>query len=553
MIQENLKEEIKNRLKLSDVISKKISLKRKGENRFVALCPFHNEKTPSFNVQDDKGFYHCFGCGKHGDIFNFVMEIDNLDFKEAIKYLSEQAGISINNVTIRRNVKLLKILQEAKLFFINTLSTDEGILARKYLIKRKINNALCKDFDIGYAPPRHSKMGLINHLVKKGFSFDEIVKSGLGKKKNDAVHGYFYERLIIPIHSKEGNVVAFGGRVISEGNPKYLNSPENEVFSKRNIVFGINNVNKNNRLKDSVILCEGYMDVISLKRNGFSALACLGTSATDYQLEQIINLYDKIFVVFDGDEAGKNATLRVFDKILALLKLGKIFKFVFLPNNLDPEEFIDQEGLLAFEKKLEQAYSVTDIIWLMGMKIKKDEQPETIAKVWDFLRKKVNLINNNNLKLAVKDELEKRIRKFRLEHKEIQYNSNNYRKLNLKLPFFGLDIRFKAILLLIVYYPSMFFEMQKKIEETNFVNLKFNKIKEEILKIFLLTPNITSKELIKELQNKGFSDQLDNFDFEIIFSRFLINKDELNKEKCKNLLNELLDMIKKTQTSNVKV
>jgi hypothetical protein len=163
------------------------------------------------------------------------------------------------------------------------------------------------------------------------------------------------------------------------------------------------------------------------------------------------------------------------------------------------------------------------------------------------------LINNNNLKLAVKDELEKRIRKFRLEHKEIKYNSNNYRKLNLKLPFFGLDIRFKAILLLIVYYPSMFFEMQKKIEETNFVNLKFNKIKEEILKIFLLTPNITSKELIKELQNKGFSDQLDNFDFEIIFSRFLINKDELNKEKCKNLLNELLDMIKKTQTSNVKV
>ena len=144
MIQENIKEEIKARLKLSDIISKKISLKKKGENRFLALCPFHNEKTPSFNVQDDKGFYHCFGCGKHGDIFNFVMEFDNLEFKEAMKFLSEQAGISITNTTHKKNVKLLKILEEAKLFFVNTLYGDEGIAARKYLIKRKINDDLCK-------------------------------------------------------------------------------------------------------------------------------------------------------------------------------------------------------------------------------------------------------------------------------------------------------------------------------------------------------------------------------------------------------------------------
>ena len=548
MIQENIKEEIKNRLKLSDIVSKKISLKKKGENRFLALCPFHNEKTPSFNVQDDKGFFHCFGCGKHGDIFNFVMEIDNLDFKEAIKYLAEQAGISITNSTYKKNVKLLKILEEANLFFINSLYSDEGAAARKYLIKRKINDDLCKEFLIGYAPQRNSKTGLIDHLIKKGISYDEIIKSGLGKKKDGLVHGYFYGRLIIPIISKAGNVVGFGGRLLGEGNPKYLNSPENEVFSKRNTVFGLHNINKKKMDKDMVILCEGYMDVISLKRNGFSALACLGTSATDYQIEQIINLYDKVFVVFDGDEAGKNATLRVFDKILTLLKLGKIFKFVFLPKNLDPEEFIDQEGVLSFEKKLEQAYSVTDIIWLMGMKIKKDEQPETIARVWDFLRKKVNLIKNSNLKLAVKDELEKRIRKLRLENKVIPYYSDYNKKVHLKLPSFGLDLRFKAILLLIVYYPDLFLELQKKIEETIFVHIKFNQIKEEILKIFLLTPNITSKELIKELQNKGFSNQLDNFDFEKIFSRLLISRDELNKEKCKNLLNELLDMVKKNKT-----
>ncbi len=550
MIQENLKEEIKKRLKLSEVISKKISLVKKGENRFIALCPFHNEKTPSFNVQDDKGFFHCFGCGKHGDVFNFIMEIDNLDFKEALVYLSDQAGIIINNNFQRKNIKLLNILDEAKNFFINCLNNSEGLQARKYLSERNIDSDLSIEFNLGFAPKKNSELSLTNFLLKSGFSENEIIKSGLGKKVNNIIVEYFYSRLIIPIFSKEGNVIAFGGRVLGDNNPKYLNSPENEVFKKRNTVFGLNNLNKNKNPNNQILLCEGYMDVISLKKNGFSAVACLGTSATDYQIQQIINLYNNVFVVFDGDEAGKNATLRVFDKILTLLELGKIFKFVFLPDNLDPEEYINKEGVSSFKKKLTEAYSVTDIIWFLGMKIKKDNQPETIAKVWDFYRNKVNLIKNTNLRLAVRDELEKRIKKFRFTHKKSSYDFEYDKKINIKLPATGKDLRFKAILLLIVLYPELFSELQKKIEEINFLNPKLNKIKQEMLKILLLSPNITSNKLINNLQEMGYSDYLDNFNFKNILSRFLINENQLDKLKCKNLLNELLDMLENNKNTN---
>ena len=547
MFQENLKDEIKNRLKISEIISKKISLNKKGENRFLGLCPFHNEKTPSFNVQDDKGFYHCFGCGKHGDIFNFIMEIDNLDFKEALKYLSTQAGISATNSTNSNNFKLLKVLEEAKNFFIDRFYEKEGLFARKYLNKRNIDDSLCKEFSIGYAPIKDSKPNLIEYLSNKGYSNDDITRSGLAKKKYEKFFGYFHNRIIVPIILKNGNVVGFGGRVIDDGNPKYLNSPENEIFRKRNLLFGTCNLKKTQISKEGLILSEGYMDVISLYKHGFCAVASLGTSVSENQIEQILNLSDKIFVVFDGDQAGKNATLRVFDKILPLLKLGKLFKFVFLPVNMDPEEFIDKEGAEAFRKKLIEGYSVADMIWLMGLKIKKDDQPETIAKVWDFIRNKVRLISNHNLKIAIRDELEKRINQLRFKNKGLIFNSKKNNKLNLKLPNVGLELRYKSILLFIIYSPELFFLLERQLQELKFNNIKYENIKQEILKILFTTPNISSIDLINQLQIKGYSEYLDNFNFKNLFSRFLINEKEINTEKCKVLLEELIFMLKKSK------
>ena len=182
MFQENIKEEIKNRVKVSEIISKKVQLKSKGENRFVALCPFHSEKTPSFHVHDEKGFYHCFGCGKHGDIFSFIMEYENLNFKETLNYLAKYAGISIVNKINDETTRIFKILECAKNYFQDRFYDKDGENVRKYLHKRGIHLDLCKKFSIGYAPSRETKPSLIDFLTEKGFSNEEIIDSGLVKK-----------------------------------------------------------------------------------------------------------------------------------------------------------------------------------------------------------------------------------------------------------------------------------------------------------------------------------------------------------------------------------
>ena len=291
------------------------------------------------------------------------MEYENLNFKETLNYLAKYAGISIVNKTNEKNTRIFKILECAKNYFQDRFYDKDGENVRKYLHKRGIHLDLCKKFSIGYAPSRETKPSLIDFLTEKGFSNEEMIDSGLVKKKNNRLFGYFYNRLIIPIFSRNSRVLGFGGRILDNGSPKYLNSPENEIFQKRNILFGSDNLKKKETLEKGIILSEGYMDVIALNKHGFCAVGSMGTSVSDNQIYELLNLSEKIFIVFDGDLAGKNATLKVFDKVLPILKLGKIIKFIFLPNNTDPEEFINHEGIKNFEKKLEQGYSIADMIW----------------------------------------------------------------------------------------------------------------------------------------------------------------------------------------------
>ncbi len=553
-MQENVRNEIKNKLRLSDIISKSVSLKKKGESRFIALCPFHNEKTPSFNVLDDKGFYHCFGCGKHGDIFNFVMEKENLNFKEALNYLSQLAGVNISSFSNKLDDSLLKINIEAKNYFIDYLNGNNGEKARQYLVKRKINSKHAQEYSIGFAPPSNHKPTLIDYLIKKGYSRDQIIKSGIGKLnlKTNSLQSYFLNRLVIPIFTLDKRVVGFGGRVIFDGQmPKYLNSAENEIFKKRNILFGANNFKKNKN--DFLIICEGYMDVISLRKYGFVAVASLGTSITDIQIEQSLNLSDNIFVVFDGDEAGKNATIRFFEKSLNLLKLGKRIRFTFLNKNLDPEEYIVENGLEAFNDKLKKSLSIADMIWYMGLKLKTDDEPETIAKFWTFVRQKTSLIKNYDIKIAIKDELEKRIKSLRDKNKQsfsetINKNYFSY-DFKTKLPDVVVDLRYKAILSLVISFPNLLNkeENKKEIEKIVFKNKELEEIKVEILKILSLMPNITREELIKNLDSKGHRKALNDFKFNDILSRFPIINNEFNVNTCEPLLKDLIFMLNKTK------
>jgi DNA primase, catalytic core len=286
----DLKEEIKNSIKLSEVIAQKLTLKRRDSNNYLALCPFHKEKTPSFNISDDKGFYHCFGCGKNGDIFSFLMETENLSFLEALKKLAEQAGINISKQNFFEDSKTtnhLNLLKRASESYINNLNAAIGEKAKSYLQKRGLDKYITDSFSIGYSGNLKSNQYLVSCLLKEGFSLNDLIDVGLVKQnKNKNPTFYFQQRIMIPITNSSGKIIAFGGRILNDGNPKYLNSPETSLFRKSKQLFGVFNAKKLLQ-KKRFIICEGYMDVLCLHSIGYPAVASLGTGMTDDQIEII--------------------------------------------------------------------------------------------------------------------------------------------------------------------------------------------------------------------------------------------------------------------------
>ena len=546
MNNENIKDEIKSRIKLSEIISQKIDLKRKNTSSFIGLCPFHKEKTPSFNVNDDKGYYHCFGCQKHGDIFNFLMEYDNINFYDALVYLAKSIGLSLNKNNSMANdyfSKKIKTLDLATKFFINQLNSEIGVDVLSYLKERLINRDVCKEFLIGYAPKSNYNQNLTNYLHENGITQEEMISLGLAKSNNNILSNYFYNRIMIPIISLSGKVVGFGGRVYKEGMPKYLNSPENEIFSKRNLLFGAYNFKKNFKKSNYLILCEGYMDVISLYISGFPAVASLGTAVSENQINILTNLSKNIFVVFDGDKAGKDATLRLFDKILPILKVDLNFKFIFIPNGYDPEEFLKKEGKDSFKNLLVKGYSVSDMIWLMGLKNKIDNTPESVAKFWNFVRDKVYQIRDKNLNLAIKDDIENRISQYRVNKKKSNYYKKNL--IDLKLPIIEKNFRFKAILSIIFNYPKLFKCFENDLKKINFVDNGLHEVKEVIFSNIIADPEINKDKLNNVFKEKNIY-KIETLDIEKIFSKLLLKVEDISLERSRKVLEELIYMVKKS-------
>ena len=542
MINDDLKEEIKNRIKLSEIVSKKINLKKKTDNSFLGLCPFHNEKTPSFHVHDEKQFYHCFGCEKHGDIFSFIMEIENLDFFSALKYLANLVGLSINdkshNISFQSKYKALELSSN---FFKETLNSKKSKNVLDYLYKRGLDIDICKKFQLGYAPPIKHDNQLIDYLKSKNINDEELIEIGLAKKKYDNLYCYFYDRIMIPIVATNGKIVGFGGRTTNSSEPKYLNSPESKVFSKRNILFGAYNIKKEKHNVDNIILCEGYMDVLALYRFGYPAVASLGTAVSDKQIDLLKKLTKNIFVVFDGDQAGKNATIRLFEKLLPLLKTDNIFRFIFLPNDLDPEEYLIKNGKDSFNLLLKKSYSVSDIIWLMGLKNKINDSAEEIAKFWKFLRNKIYQIEDKNLQLAIKDDLENRINNLRSKNRVSNTKLNNF--VNLSLPKIENDYRYKAILIIILNFPKLYDLFEKQLIKIKFTNNSLHEVKEVIFNNIRVNSDVSYNQLIENLKEKNLIEILGDLSIEIIFSKLQSSDKDVNVDDSRKILEELIFMV----------
>ena len=549
----DLKEEIKNSIKLSEVIGKNLSLKKRDNNNYVALCPFHKEKTPSFNISDDKGFYHCFGCGKNGDIFNYLMDTENLSFIEALKKLADHAGINTNKQNyfvdpkITNHFNLLKRVSES---YINNLNAPLGEKARNYLQKRGFNETIINNFYLGYSGNSKSNQHLVSTLLKEGFSINDFVDVGLIKKNDDKNLVFFFQnRIMFPILNNSGKTIAFGGRILGEGQPKYLNSPETSLFVKSRQLFG--NFNAKKLLhKKRFIICEGYTDVICLHSHGYPAVASLGTALTDDQIEKIFNVVDEAFLVFDGDVAGKNATERVFQKHLPKLKLKKKLKFVFLPDKLDPEEFIDKHGLDEFETLLDKAFGVFEMLWSQGLKLIRKNEPESHAYSWNYLRTKVNTIENNNIKLAYRDEIEKRIRVFRERNKNISLKNNIFRSNTQKLfstknnmPKTGVEIKVGAIIYLMLIYPKICVKFDEKISLLCFRNSNLNNFKNSILNLVNNSPEISAKDLQQQMSNEGFTVQINKFMQSNYPTRLNLDPNQLNEDNMCMIFEELLSLL----------
>ena len=337
-------QELKSRCSISDTVSSYVNLKRRGRN-LVGLCPFHSEKTPSFNLYPENGSFYCFGCGVGGDVITFIMKIENLDYIEAVKFLAQRAVLEMPENTYddgmaKLRTGILEANREAARFYYKQLYEPVGKQGLDYFHSRALSDNTIKRFGLGYSPK--SRFALCDHLRKLGFTDNEIVSANLAFRSSDGrrIVDRFADRVMFPIIDLRGNVIAFGGRILTDQKPKYLNTSDTLAFKKSANLFSLNNAK--NTGERTLILCEGYMDVIALNQAGFrNAIATLGTALTSEQALLIKRYADEVIICYDADEAGQKATSRAIE---ILRNAGLAIRIINIPDGKDPDEFIRNRG-----------------------------------------------------------------------------------------------------------------------------------------------------------------------------------------------------------------
>lgn len=415
----SLLDEIRARLPVSAVVARRVRLKRQGRE-YVGLSPFKPEKTPSFTVNDQKGFYHCFATGEHGDIFTFVMKTEGLSFPEAVERLAAEAGVPMPVATPQQEAReaehdrLARLTEASCAFFEAALRSPAGAKALDYLRRRGLTDDTIKAFRLGFAPG--SRTALKQHLAGEGFTPAEMAKAGMVISGEDIAVPYdrFRNRVIFPITDLRGRVIAFGGRALDPDQPaKYLNSPETPLFHKGAVLFNAANARRAAHDQGEVIVAEGYMDVIALSSAGFAhTVAPLGTALTEQQLKLLWRMADEPTLCFDGDSAGQRAAFRAVETALPHLSPGRSLRFVFLPDGLDPDDLIRDRGPAAMTQALEQAKPLVDVLWMKEVSAGDWSTPERRAALEQRLGELAEAIEDRTVRTHYQRELRDRI--FRL-------------------------------------------------------------------------------------------------------------------------------------------
>ncbi len=402
---QNFLKEIRARADVLDVVSKHVKLNRRGKDH-VGLCPFHSEKTPSFTVNVEKNFYHCFGCGAHGDVIKFVQEIQGLSFRESVENIALSLNMKVKNLTnleekdIEHKEFLRKIIILAKDYYLEQFSKEIATTAYNYLKSRLITAEIAKKFEIGYAPKGG---GLLkNHLLSKGIKIEDIFDSGLVKRSEDGrYYDFFRDRIMFPILDERSRAVAFGARAIGEVLPKYINSAESVLFHKGKFLYNFYNARSLVKDKNNLVIVEGYMDVISLSKIGFAAVAPLGTSLTIEQIKLAWKISKEPIICMDGDEGGKKAILRIFDTIFPHISAKNTLRFVVLPIGEDPDSLVNSnKGKEMLMNLFENPLSMSDAIWKFEFDRHACNTPESITLFQNRLMEKIKKIQNIELRKA---------------------------------------------------------------------------------------------------------------------------------------------------------
>lgn len=449
-IPEDKIEEIKDQLDIVNIISEYVELKHSGNN-YIGLCPFHNEKTPSFTVSSQKGIFHCFGCGEGGDAITFIMKKENLTYPEAIHFLADKLGIFIETGKIDKELyehrkRLYAINNEAKLFFFHNLLTNS--LPKKYISQRGLEKKLINKYMLGYATEK--SQDLMQYLLKKGYKIEDMLELGLVKKsqKNGSLYDAFRNRLMFPIINSRKNIIGFGGRTLVDDRAKYINSPESIVYHKSNNVYGVMNFNNIAKAK-KVILVEGYMDVISLSNYGIDyCVASLGTSLTREQAKLLSRHSKNVFICYDGDNAG----IKAAERAMEILKEIDIFpNIVQIPDEMDPDDYIKKYGKSSFENLLEN--SVNPILYKYNNLLSEYDLKDIDQKVI-FLEELTKLLAGIDNKLIQEEYINRFSEDLSLDKKNLIYEIQNIQgdipkkdNVNPILPRKQSNVGFKKIMI----------------------------------------------------------------------------------------------------------
>jgi DNA primase len=538
----NFLDEVRSRVSLVGVIGRRVRLVKKGREH-LGLCPFHNEKSPSFTVNEDKGFYHCFGCGAHGDVITFEMQTHHLSFPEAVERLAAEAGIEVpvqapeERQKARQAASLYDVMDKACAFFEQQLRAASGRTGLDYLRGRGLDDQTIGRFRLGMSPDSRTalKSFLLRHEIPEALAIEAglliLPEEGGGRDSYDRFRG----RVMFPITDRRGRVIAFGGRTLGDGQPKYLNSPETPLFHKGSVLYGLAQAREAAAEMGTVIVCEGYMDVIALSRAGFGhAVAPLGTAVTEQQIQLLWRMAAEPIICLDGDAAGQRAAAKAALRALPLLTPGYSLRFAHVPTPEDPDSLIRAKGPDAMRQVLDQADPLSEVLWRQELASHAVDTPERRAALERDLMEMVATIADKTVQDQYRQHFRSRLWETFRPQAAFKPRSgfagagrgDAKRGRGHRLVDRGADGRLpgagrpptltpawlsqeRRLLLLVVQHPALLEEVAERLGLLRFGDSDLDKLRQEALKHLDGWGNLDSEGVQRHLRSCGFSEILD--------------------------------------------